>query len=73
MAGFERRFEIGDKFCGVIGYRPFRMKALEFARRMTDGLHKNCPTPTVFDRMAHQGAPSQWRPDGRCIAHRHGG
>jgi len=67
VAGFEERYEVGDARCGVITYCKTFSLALEAARRIKLGLHRECFV-TVFDRMAHRGAVSQWDAAGKVLA-----
>ena len=53
------RYEIGDSHCGIIAYEDTMRIAFSQALAYQTGSHQNC-TVTVYDRMAHRGAPDTW-------------
>ena len=53
------RYEVGDSDCGVIAYTDEIRTAFDRALVYQTGSHQNCIV-TVFDRMAHRGAPDTW-------------
>ena len=64
--GFEDRYEIDCSVCGVLKFEPRLIDALVMARIYA----KRCGQVTVYDRMAHKGAPQLWDSNGRLIAWR---
>ena len=61
------RYTIGDPVCGLISVFPSRFEAQIAASRHEDW----CKEPvSVYDRMAHFGAPEKWTSKGAIVARR---
>ena len=61
----EDRYEVGNQeLQDLIGTRSSRASALAFAKHI-ESRHADGTAITVFDRMAHRGAPELWAADGR--------
>lgn len=74
MKTTQARYEVGCAVCGAVMHETNRERADDAAVRH-DRSHSGEASATVYDRMAHHGAPELWRVqhDGglRIVRYRH--
>lgn len=68
MMGFEERYEISDKICGVIIYAATYDGARGTAGLIAKANHIDCGDILIYDRMAHKGKAEMWNQAGQILS-----
>lgn len=61
------RYEIGCSQCGVIGYETSKWRANRAAERAALRHSTKVEQVTIYDRLAHYGAPELWDANGKVL------